>query len=144
MRRTLLLATAVCALSGCGTERGRVPMSNVGAAESTIELKAGSVAFWSDLDLEWEGDGSLEYLVTLSQNGKPVATARCAPLVEPRVKVGWTETNLGGAHTRRGRGKLSCEATVPSGGKTLVQADLQWNQQPKTATVRKVDLVLKQ
>lgn len=144
MKRLVLMSVAVCALAGCGKEVGRVPLSGVGTAESTVDLKAGEVAFWTDMDLEWEGDGSLEYLVTLSQGGQPVATATCFPLGQLHVKGNWTSTNLGGSHTRHGDGKMSCEATVPKAGKTAVQATLAWKQAPKSATVRKVDLVLKQ
>lgn len=144
MKRLVLMSVAVCALAGCGKEVGRVPLSGVGTAESTVDLKAGDVAFWTDMDLEWEGDGSLEYRVTLSQDGKSVATATCWPLGQLHVKGNWTSTNLGDSHTRHGDGKMSCEATVPKAGKTTVQATLAWKQAPKSATVRKVDLVLKQ
>lgn len=144
MRRLTLGFAALCALAACGKEVGRVPLSSVGTAEATIDLSAGDVAFWTDMDLEWQGDASLEYVVTLTQDGQPVATATCHPLGQLRVKGEWTSTNLGDAHTRHGSGKMSCEATVPKAGKTAVQVTLAWKPAPKDSTLRKVDLVLKQ
>lgn len=136
----VLAATA----AGCGKEAGRVPFATEGVGSATVELAAGEVSFWTDLDVEYAGDASLAYTVTLSQGGAPVATAVCNPLGHLSVKMGWVETNVNGARSRKGNGKMGCSAKLASGGPTTVDATLAFAQRPTSLTLNKADLVLKQ
>ncbi len=138
----LFLVALACA--GCGKEAGRVPFAAEGAQAATIELAAGEVSFWTDLDVDFEGAAAAVYTVALSQGGKPVATATCNPLGKISVKMGWVETNINGAQSRKGNGKMDCSATLASGGPTAVQATLAFAQRPAKLTLKKADLVLKQ
>src|SRR5258706_16059822 len=116
VRRALLLAAAVSALVSCGKEAGRVPFSTEGSATAPLTLNAGNVDFWTDIDIKWEGDATLAYVVELAQGGATVTTATCDPLAGLHVKMSWVETNIGSSHSRRGRGKMTCSATLASGG----------------------------
>jgi len=144
MNRIVLLVLTSSALLSCGKELGRVPFTSVGTATATAPLAAGEVAFWTDIDLEYEGDAALAYEVELSQGGAPVAKATCDPLARLSVKESWVETNLGASHSRHGTGKLGCSVTLAAGGPTTVKATLAFSRKPATVTLRKADLVVKQ
>jgi hypothetical protein len=144
MNRRLLLALASLALLSCGKEVGRVPFTSVGVASATAPVGAGDVTFWTDIDMEYEGDAALAYRIELSQRGTKVASATCDPLGHLPVKTSWVETNLGSSHSRRGMGEMSCKATLPAGGPTLVQVTLGFSRRPASVTLRKADLVLRQ
>jgi hypothetical protein len=131
-------------LVACGKETGRVPFAAEGTANAPATLKAGNVDFWTDIDMKWEGDAALAYTIELEQGGKSVATATCNPLGAINVKLNWSETNIGGSHSRSGSGKMGCSATLPSGGATNVKATLAFSRKPATLTLSKADLVLKQ
>ncbi len=137
--RELILFGALAAL-GCGKEIGRVPFTAEGTKETHVEAAAKEVVFWSDVDLEWEGAGSAGYDVDLLQNGSKVASTTCDLLARPKVRMSWVETNIGGHHTRRGRGRMDCTVSLPSGGDTLVRAKLRVSN----VDVRSADLVVKQ
>lgn len=141
--RSVALA-ALVTTTGCGKEQGRIPFSAEGNAESVVTLKAGEVAFWTDLDIEYEGDAVLHHNIVLVQDGKSVASANCNPLGRMPAKMGWVETNLGDAHTRRGSGKMECAATVPAAGATTAKVSLVFSKKPAKLTLKKADLVLKQ
>ena len=109
-----------------------------------MPLSAGEVAFWTDINLEYEGDAALAYQVELDQGGAKVASATCNPLARLSVKESWIETNLGASHSRRGNGKLGCSVTLTAGGPTTVKATLAFSRKPALVTLRKADLVVKQ
>jgi hypothetical protein len=139
---TVLLGAALAA--GCGKEVGRVSLSSAHEGESKIDLKAGEVAFWTDIDIEWEGNVTARYEIDLEQNGSKVATTTCNPLGPLKVKLGWVETHLSGRHSRRGRGKMDCAVQLEKGGPTVVHTKLSLSSQPASLKLAKADLVLKQ
>lgn len=129
---------------GCGKEAGRVPFNGAGQGEATIALGAGEVAFWTDIDLEYQGNAALAYQVELLQNGAPAGRAQCDPLGTLPVKVGWVETQLGDSRSMRGSGKMTCNATLATAGPTTVRARLFVAQRPAAFQLRRADLVVKQ
>jgi hypothetical protein len=143
VRRLAALAIAL-ALIGCGKEVGRVPFSQEGTGTVATALAAGDVALWSDLDVEYTGSGQLLYDVLLEQGGRPVGSATCDPLGQMPVKMSWVETNLGDSHSRRGRGKMTCKVQLAAGGATTVRARLRWVTRPRTLSLTRADLVIKQ
>lgn len=143
MKRILALGVMLSVL-GCGKEVGRVPLAGVGSATSTITLKAGEVAFWTDIDIDYDGDAALSYDVDLSQGGKSVASVTCDPLAQLSVKTSWVETNIGTKHSRRGNGKMACSATIGSGGATVVTVKLAFTKKPASVTLGKADLAIRQ
>lgn len=141
--RVGIVIASLC-LFGCGKELGRVPFAAAGAGEASAALKAGDVAFWTDIDIEYEGNASLAYTIDLVQNGAVAASAVCNPLGRLPAKTGWIETNIGSSHSRRGNGKMDCSATVPSGGPTIVRAKLAFGQSPQALKLTRADLVVRQ
>lgn len=129
---------------GCGKELGRVPFTKEGTGSTTVALKPGEVAFWTDIDIEWQGAATLDYEVELLQGGTKVASATCNPLGNLSVKTTWVETNIHDEHSRSGNGKLDCSVTLPSGGTTTVNATLAFGSKGKSVTLKKADLVIKQ
>jgi hypothetical protein len=131
----------IALLSGCGKEVGRVPFTESGSGDEKMQLDAKEVAFWSDMDLEWEGDASGRYEIELLKKGDKVGSASCNLLAAPKVKMSWVETNIGGKHSRRGRGKLDCSVDLSSAGEYEVRVKLKASS---NITLRKADLVVKQ
>lgn len=139
---TLLALTAL--VVGCGKEVGRIPLSGEATSKATMTLAAGEVDFWTDLDLEFEGDAGLEYRVVLVQDDAPVTTTICDPLGRLSVKKRWLETDIGGSHARRGEGKMACSVKLAKGGPTTVEATLVASRRPSSLKIAKADLVAKQ
>ena len=139
-----LLFPALLFLTVRGKEVGRVPFSGEGTNTAATVLSAGKVAFWTDIDLQYEGAAALEYRIALVQGGTPVATAICHPLGFLGTKFMWVEVDRGPSHSRSGSGKMDCSATLSKGGPTTVEATLEFTVRPLRATTSKADLVLKQ
>jgi hypothetical protein len=139
-------AVALVALSlvGCGKEIGRVPFSSEGTNSASLPLSSGEVAFWTDLDVAYEGAAALKYRIELLQGGSSVATAECDPLGKLPIEIGWVEVRRGAATSRKGRGKMVCSATLPKAGPTTVEATLVFDVRPATLRLNKADLVVKQ
>lgn len=131
-------------LAGCGKEAGRVPFVAEGSQTATLPLEAGDVAFWTDIDLRYEGEATLTYRIDLLQGGSGVAAAECQALGPMSMKVGWIETRSGASSSRSGSGKMACSAQLVKSGPTVVQATLGFGVRPSSFTLGKADLVVKQ
>ena len=143
-KRILSIALLALSIAACGRQVGSVPFSDEGTKSATLPLTAGSVAFWTDLDVAYEGSGTLSYRIELSQAGRTVATTTCDPLGKMSVQLGWLDIQRGASHSSSGHGKMLCGATLAKGGPTLVQATLAFGVRPLTATIKQADLVVKQ
>ncbi len=144
LKRTWALALLALPLAACGRQIGSVPFSGEATKSATLPLTAGSVAFWTDLDVKYEGSATLSYRIELSQAGLPVATATCDPLGQMSVQLGWLDIEHYASHSRSGQGKMLCEATLAKGGPTVVRATLAFGLRPLTASIKRADLVVKQ
>ena len=142
--RVLLTALLAVSLAACGRQVGSVPFSSEGTKSTTLPLAAGSVAFWTDLDVAYEGPATLHYQIELSQAGRHVATANCDPLGKKSVELGWVDIARASFRSQRGHGKMLCGASLAKGGPTVVEATLAFGVQPLTATINRADLVVKQ
>lgn len=140
----LIAALSVWFLAGCGKEMGRVPFAGEDTKIVTMPLAAGDVAFWTDIDVKYEGGAALTYRVDLVQGGSSVATTECEALGPMSMKVGWIETQFGASRSRSGNGKMACGVHLPKGGPTTVQATLDFSARPSSVTLNKADLVVKQ
>lgn len=135
---------SACLLMGCGKEVGRVPFTGEGTKAVTMPLQAGDVAFWTDIDVKYEGDAELRYRVDLLQGGSGVATAECQALGPITMKVLWVETQFGASRSRSGNGRMTCSAQLARSGPTVVQTTLDFTTRPISVTLNKADLVVKQ
>lgn len=139
----VLAALSALLLSACGKELGRVLFTGEGSGAATLALAPGEVAFWTDIDIKYEGDAALTYHVDLLQGGSTVATADCEALGQMSMKVGWIETRFNTSQSRSGRGKMPCSAHLDKSGATVVRAQLGFTTRP-SVTLVKADLVVKQ
>jgi len=130
--------------AGCGKEVGRIPFTAEGTGETTVTLRAGKAALWTDIDIRYVGDASLAYEVELIESDLVRASAECDPLGHMSVKIGWVETHLGSKSSRSGQGRMPCELAVPAAGTYLVRARLAFGQRPGELTLKQADLVIKQ
>jgi hypothetical protein len=142
--RLAFVVASIASLTACGKELGRVTFTAPGTSTATVPLSAGSLGFWTDLDVEWQGDASLVYTIDFEQGGSKLMTMTCNPLGPIHVKQSWTETNLGASHSRHGLGKMECSANAPAVGATNVKATLAWMKKPASVTLKKADLVIKE
>jgi len=142
--RVLVSAWLAVSLVACGRQVGRVPFSSEGTKSTTLPLAAGNVAFWTDLDVAYEGPATLSYQIELSQAGHQVATASCDPLGKKSVELGWVNIARSSFRSQRGHGKMLCGASLAKGGPTVVAATLAFSAPPLTATINRADLVVKQ
>lgn len=131
-------------LVACGRNVGSVPFTRAGTNSATLPLAAGKVAFWTDIDVAYEGTATLGYEIELSQAGRRVATASCDALGKKSVELGWVSIERMDFHSHRGTGKMLCGATLASAGPTVVQAVLILGGHPLSATINRADLVVKQ
>ena len=138
------LLIAALLLSGCAKEVGRVPFAGEGSSGTFATLEAGRVDFWTDMNIEYDGSANLDYRVALYQGGKPVATVVCNPLDHLGTKLLWLQRDSGSTHARSGKAKMSCSATLPKPGPTVVGATLAFATAPTRAVITKADLVVKQ
>jgi hypothetical protein len=143
-RSLFITLSSLVLLAGCGKEVGRVPFTGDGSGSAPLELQAGDVDFWTDISIEYQGDASLQYRISLEQGGAAVATATCDPLGRINVKTTWVETDLGSSHARSGMGKMGCSVKLAKGGPTTVKATLAFARKPPTMSLKKADLVVKQ
>jgi hypothetical protein len=146
MRMGALAGVALVSLlsAGCGKEVGRVPFAAVGSADATVTASSGELIFWTDLDLEWEGEATLSYSVKVEQDGKEVGKSLCYPLAKAKVRTMWTETNVGSKHTRKGNARMECNVKLEKGGSTVIKTTLAFGDKPIKIDLRKADLVVKQ
>ena len=131
-------------VAGCGKEVGRIPFTAEGAGETTVTLRAGKAALWTDIDIRYVGDASLTYEVELIESDLVRARAVCDPLGSMSVKIGWVETHLGSKNSRSGQGRMPCDLDVPAAGTYLVRARLAFGNRPGELTLKQADLVVKQ
>ena len=143
-KRLFAIALLALPLAACGRQVGSVPFSGEGTKSATLPLTSGSVAFWTDLDVAYEGPATLSYRIELSQAGRTVASTTCDPLGKMSVQLGWLDIERGASHSSRGHGKMLCGVRLAKGGPTLVEATLAFGVRPLTATIKQADLVLKQ
>lgn len=144
MRIGWLAGVLLLTLVACGKEEARIPFAADGAGQTTADMKAGDVAFWTDIDVSFEGDASLRYEIELLQGGKTVGSTTCNPLGQLPMKSTWVETNAGDKHSRSGNGKMACDLKLVTAGATTVKATLVWAKKPTTVAMKKADLVIKQ
>lgn len=142
--RCLALVLLALPLLACGRPVGNLPFSGEGTKTTTMPLAAGNVAFWTNLDVAYEGAATLGYRIELSQAGRTVAMVDCDLLENLSLKLGWLATNYGAVHSTVGHAKMQCVASLPTGGPTVVKATLAFGTRPAKANLKHADLVLKQ
>jgi hypothetical protein len=94
----ILLLVACNALTG--EEVGRLSVNkvstedNLASQETFVELKAhDEIVFWSDMDMEYEGNVDLRFRIVVKKDGKPYQNLELDPTVKD-LTIGETKTTL--------------------------------------------------
>ncbi|MGB0524543.1 MAG: hypothetical protein ACPGJS_16340 [Flammeovirgaceae bacterium] len=97
----LLAFVLLVALQSCGEEIARLPINQLAseadpaAQEVTLDLQEGDeVFFWSDMELEYEGDLTLRFHVHINKNGGNYKSLEINPF-EKSLTVGEVKTSIG-------------------------------------------------
>lgn len=138
-----LLAPLV--LLGCGTEVGRVACEpgQTQAAEIAVETDEPAV-FWTDLDVEYDGNPRLSYTVVVEADGERIAERTCDPL-DVNTRVSSYTSDVGRHHVRRYQGKMKCEPfEVSSASSSPVRVQSTLSIDGEAVAVNGCDLVIKQ
>jgi hypothetical protein len=137
----LLLGVALFA-AGCGKEIGRIDFSEPGRRSITVSLDASEeVAFWTKLDVEFQGPTRLSYGIVLRQDGQEVARADCDAL-DVSVTVMSKTITINDQTSISYDGKMRCSAKVPSSGPTEIEA--MFDASPAPMRLTSADLLIKQ
>lgn len=108
MRQLLVCCASLLFLSGCdfitGKEVARLRMDGVSTGgtqrmqEATVDLQAQEqVALWSDMDLSYDGEVALRFLVEVLRDSVPVSQLEVDPM-DMNITVGERRT-VAGDHT---------------------------------------------
>ena len=110
--------------------------------EATLPLKqGGSVAFWSDMDLAYDGMAELRFRVRVQRNDSDIALLEIDPMVK-NITMGETKTELGG-HTEWSFTGKNQEWAVPLDATYTFKAILTAEENP-SLQIKKAGLLLKQ
>lgn len=142
---TLLVLAGCSALTG--EEVGRLAINKVSSEdnlikkEASVALKPGDeIALWSDMDMEYEGDVTILFRVSMSKDGKDLGSMD----VDPRKKdmtIGEVKTSLGDktSWSFSGRGAI---IPITEAGNYTFEAILLASNNP-SLNIKKAELVLK-
>jgi hypothetical protein len=144
LSRALTIALLALPLLACARRIGTLPFSGEGTQSALLPLAAGKVAFWTDVDVTYVEPATLSYHIELLQGSSVVAVADCNPLGELPFMTARLETRTGKVRSLEVGGRMSCFAPLSKGGPTEVRATLAFGKRPSTATLKKVDLIVKQ
>ena len=146
-RIAMLGLTSVIALGCSGlvgtltaTEVGRVPITAPGTHSTSAYVTAAPLALWTDLDVEWEGDASMDYVVQVTQDGSVLSDGSCNPM-DVNLTMNARSTDIGDRHTRIHQGLLHCTVDTPAEGLVEVSVTLSVQGKP---IIRSADVYLRQ
>jgi hypothetical protein len=149
MKPTAILFTLI--LAGCsaltGEEVGRLAINQISSEdnlikkEASVVLKPGDeIAFWSEMDMEYEGDVKIVFRISMTKDGKDLG----AMDVDPRKKdmtIGEVKTSIGDktSWSFSGRGAI---IPITEAGNYKFEAILLASDNP-SLIIKKAELVLK-
>lgn len=147
-RRIAMLGLTSVIFLGCSglvgtltaTEVGRVPITAPGTHSTSVYVTAAPLALWTDIDVEWEGNASMDYTVQVTQDGTVLSEGTCDPL-DVNLTTNARSTDIGSRHTRSHQGLLGCTVATPAEGLVDVSVTLSVKGKP---TIRSADVYLKQ
>ena len=150
--KTLFWACVLAApLAACeamfGKEVARLPVNTVSTAgqeivkEASVPLKKGNeIAFWSEMDMAYEGDAPLRFQVSVTKNGASFKQLEIDP-TRKNLTVGEVKTSVNSKVNWRFSGKNEV-LQIPEDGTYTFKARLIAGTNP-SLIVTKAELVLK-
>ena len=142
----LLLSVIGCDLVS-GDEVARFPINRVssgegnGASEQSLQLQKGEqVAFWSEMELEYEGEVDLRFRVNIMKDGTDFDQLEVNPF-EKNITIGEVKKEINGDVYWSFEGKNG-EIEIPEDGKYTFHA---WLEASDTSSLKvgKAELVLR-
>lgn len=148
----IVVFTGLLLLPGCeaitGEELARMQIDSLSTEEHMVMRevalplkKGGEIAFWSDMDLEYDGEVELRMRVRVLKDGTDLELLEIDPLAM-NVTVGETRTSMGG-HTDWSFTGRNHVWMVPEDGTYVFKAILTASENP-SLIINKAGLVLKQ
>lgn len=122
------------------TEVGRVLITAPGTQSTSVYVTAAPLALWTDLNVEWEGDASMDYVVQVTQDGTVLSDGSCSPL-DVNLTMNARSTDIGDRHTRIHQGLLHCTVDTPAEGLVDVSVTLNVQGRPN---ILSADVYLRQ
>jgi len=140
---SFLTLVSVLGLAACGQEVGRVSCEQGTAKTSEFEIEgAKPAAFWTDLDVEYDGNPEMYYEIEVELDGEVVAERTCHAL-DVNTKINSVTSDMGNHHTRRWQGKMKCEPFELEDTATVKITSI-FDVKGEGAAVSGCDLVVKQ
>lgn len=151
MKRPHMLSLLLIFLIGCsaitGEEVARLPINeistenNLVVKEVSLDLKKDEeIAFWSDIDMEYEGDASLRFRVEVLKNGEDFGGFEIDP-TDKSMTLGEVRTTIMDKTDWSFSGKNS-EVKIEEDGKYTFKAILVSSDNP-SLKIEKAELVIK-
>jgi hypothetical protein len=148
----LLLIIAVALLTGCeaitGKEIARLSINQISKDTNNLIIKDTSlvlkkdekIAFWSDIDVEYEGSASFRFKIEILKNNQNVGLLTIDP-TKKNITIGEIKTSLNNKTKWSFTGKNS-EFTIPEDATYTFKA-LFIASDNSTLKVKKAEIVLK-
>lgn len=151
MKRLLKLLVLLVFMVGCsaitGEEVARLPVNeistenNLVAKEVSLDLKKDEeIAFWSDMNIEYEGDASLRFRVEVLKNGEDFGGFEIDP-TDKSITLDEVRTTIMDKTDWSFSGKNS-EIKIEDDGKYTFKAILVSSDNP-SLKIKKAELVIK-
>lgn len=157
MKKTLYITTIaglfmlLFIVTGCealtGKEIARIPVNelsidtNFVMKETSVDLKKGDkISFWSDMDVEYEGDLQLRFQIEIWTNGHILEVLEIDPF-QKNITLNETQISLGDKTTWAFSGKNS-EKIIENDGNYIFKAILISNGNP-TLKLNKAEIIIK-
>jgi hypothetical protein len=129
-------------LASCGSTIGQIPFSGEGEGQTVVQVRAGELRFWTELDAQFRGEMHAQYDVELTQDGAVVGTATCHPLQLGPSRVCSKRILVGETHVVHCR--MACNVVMSRPGPTLVRARFSIASRPADLRLSRANLVVKQ
>ncbi|MEO1053488.1 MAG: hypothetical protein AAFX87_22830 [Bacteroidota bacterium] len=150
-RNLLLLLVLLSVLTACsalmGEEIARLPINGVSSPDSLImketslNLKKGDeIAFWSEMDMAYEGDVGLRFRVEVLKDGEAHGGLEIDP-TEKNITAGEVKTSLMGKTNWRFTGR-NTSVDIDEDGNYTFKAILVASENP-SLVIEKAELVIK-
>jgi hypothetical protein len=130
-----------------GEEIARIPVNavstnnNIILKEVTLDLKKGDeIIFWSDMDLEYEGDVDLRFRIQFMKDGKEFGGLEIDPL-KKNLTIGETKLTLQNKTTWRFTGR-NTKVQIEDDAKYTFKALLASSDNP-TLKINKAEIIIK-
>ncbi|MCI5058690.1 MAG: hypothetical protein MRY83_21440, partial [Flavobacteriales bacterium] len=115
---------------------------DAGFKNTSINLKKGDeVSVWTDLDISYEGDLRMDYIVLILNGNDTVYSVQALPF-DVNVKMKSVETSLGNKHNMSYEGKMATFPPLPDDGEYVFSSVLR-SSVNETIELRKADLVIR-